>query len=177
MASTLDNIEEDLMFYDELKLYAFGQSNQLSEQRDKFLILNGCMQIESVLELAISIVGNLPRKSTVSMDFADGSDAKKVTSVFRNNNIAKGKWMNSYKIHNIGAKRGKLRIMGYNRFKKCFDYYVIPYSSYNHLTSNYLEITLDTFSGYYSTPVPTGRSCYCHWDMYRCKDFTDMATK
>ena len=178
MSTTLDNVEEDLLFYNELKQYAFGALDQIIDNHHKELITHGILQIDQILELAISKVGNIARHSTVGRDFVDGSDAKKVTSNFRNNNKSKGIWTNSYKVQNIHTKTGKLRIMGYNRVLSKFNYYVIPYFAYCHLNGKTLDITLDLFTNYCnSTPIPTGCSASCKWTAFECKDFTDMATR
>lgn len=176
MATTLENIHEDLRFYEELKVHAFDKLTKRIDEHNKFLIEHGVLQIETLLELAISRVSGIARDATTGRDFADGSDAKKVTSVWRNNAINLGKWTNSHSVKNIHTKRGALRIMAFNRYADRFDYYVIPYRAYQHLNGKTLDITLDSFSGCYSEPTPTGRGADCKWNIYRKADFVQMAT-
>jgi hypothetical protein len=175
MATSLDNIHEDLRFYEELKVHAFGKVTKRIDEHNKFLIEHGVLQIETLLELAISRAGGLVRDATTGRDFADGSDAKKATSSWRNNNIRTGEWTNSHAVRNIKAKTGALRVMAFNRYADCFDYYVIPRRAYAHLNSNSIDITLDKFSSCYSEPTPTGRRSNSKWDIYRKANFVQMA--
>lgn len=177
MATTLNNINEDLLFYHELKQYIWPNLTKRLDEHNIEMVKNGLVQIETLLELAISRLGNLKIDHQWGRDFADGSDAKKVTSSFRNNNIIKGQWTNSYQVRNYKTKTGTLRVMGWNRFANRFDYYVIPNRAFQHLTGPALEIVLDSFTGYYNEPSPTGRSSYSKWNVYKVKDFYQLATK
>jgi len=176
MATSLNNLNEDLLFYEALKHYAFEKITKKINEHNKFLISHGVIQIETLLELAISRAGKLKRDATHGRDFSDKSDAKKVTSSWRMNDIKRGSWTNSYTVSNIHTKQGALRIMGYNRIANRFDYYVIPKRAYKHLKGKRLDIILDAFNGCYDEPTPTGEKANCHWNRYRKSSFLEMAT-
>jgi hypothetical protein len=188
MATSLDNIDEDLLFYKELVKYAYTDMPKVVDDYIiKNMITSGVVQIETLFEHAISIEGNLERKPTLGMDFADGSDAKKVTSSFRNNDTKRGSWTNSYSIRGIKNKKGILRVMGFNRIKSIiqnetvFDYYAIPYEAYSHLNYDSLDITLDRVSGYFdrSNPPKAGVHLYGNHTgkflKFKVNTFTEMA--
>ncbi len=175
MATTLNNTNEDLLFYDVLKAYVFDDITEEVDANNKWLVSHGILQIESMLEFAISKVSGVTRDSTVGRDFVDGSDAKKVTSNWRNNCVSRGEWTNSYIVTNIHQKQGTLRIMAYNRVMNRFDYYAIPYDAYSHLKST-VDITLDKFTGHYQEPTPTGCKTKTKWNLYKKSSFVEMAT-
>jgi hypothetical protein len=185
VATTLDNVHIDRHFYHFLKGYVFPDLKPEFERHHLEMIEHGLIQIDAMLELAISRAGNLQRKSTHGMDFVDGSDSKKVTSNFRMNSKSRGKWVNSYKVANIRAKKGMLRIMGFNHVLTDqnngvphFDFYAIPYEAYSHLNGDSLDIILDNFTGYFSEsslPALTGLGLSSKWEQYRCADFESMA--
>lgn len=177
MATTLNNVNEDLLFYQELKKYVWPRISEDKNKHNIWLVKNGLLQIETLLELAISKKGKIKIEHVWGRDFEDGSDAKKVTSVFRMNHKEKGMWLNSYMVRNYKTKTGALRVMAYNRYAKKFDYYVIPNHSFQHLTGPAIEIVLDSFCGKYTKPTPTGESANCHWNAYKVKDFLEMARK
>jgi len=160
MATTLNNVDEDLLFYEELKHYVYGKRlTDKIDNHNRWEIKKGIKQIETMFEYAIAKTAGIKHTPIVGMDFADGSDAKKVTSSFRNNNIKKGSWKNTYTIHGIRNKKGILRVMGYNRVLASFDYFAIPYDAYSHLKGESLEIMMDSFSGHFdrdTPPVPRG---------------------
>jgi len=176
MAVTLDNIHEDMRFYDELKQYVFEKElDPVIEAHNRWMVDNGLLQIESLLEIAISNVNGIKRAAVHGMDYIDGSDAKKVTSSWRNNNKIRGEWTNSFKITNINNKRGLLRAMCFNRVLSRFQYYAIPYSAYAHLTGDSLDITLESYRGCFNEPMPRGEGTKSKWDNYRKSSFIEMA--
>lgn len=179
MATTLNNVDEDLKFYHELKKHIWGP--KLSRTKDDHMVdmvKMGLLQIETLLECAISKVGNLPIDHQTGQDFIDQSDAKKVTSNYRNNVIVEGTWTNSYFVRNIKAKKGKLRVMAWNRYADKFEYFVIPHHAFQHLKCSFIEIVLDRYNGYYTNPpTPAGGSVnYCKWNAYKVKDFYELST-
>lgn len=187
MTSTLGNINEDFYFYNFLKNYAFDELSHDQDQQNQKLIANGLIQIDGLFELAVSRISGLPRTNRKGMDLADGSDCKKVTSVFRMNHKARGQWTNSYKISNILNKKVGLRIMGLNRVitnivnKKIavhFDFYAVPYSAYENIQSNCLEIVLDRINNVYNDediPELKGSNPKTKWELYRMPDFESLA--
>lgn len=187
MTSTLGNIEEDFYFYEFLKHYAFENITPEQDRHNHMLISNGLIQIDGLFELALSKTSGLPRRNRKGMDLGDGSDCKKVTSVVRMNHKSLGQWTNSYKISNILNKKVGLRIMGLNRVitniinQKSsihFDFYAIPYSAYEHINSDCLEIVLDRINGVYNDnnmPELTGSNPNTKWEVYRMKDFESLA--
>jgi hypothetical protein len=174
MATSLDNVNEDVMFYNVLKRYTRDVIG-FDDKRNIKMVMNGIIQIDALLELAISNVANIKRTPVHGKDFSDDSDSKKVTSNWRNNDIKRGSWTNSYSIKNIHTKVGTLRVMAYNRVKNCFDYYRIPREAYSHLNSKSLDITLDAFVGCYEEPTPIGGSTKTKWNAYKVSSFEAMA--
>lgn len=119
-----------------------------------------------MFENAISRHANLAKDSTEGRDFVDGSDAKKVVSVCRTKYSDKRGYfdVNTYSVRGVANKRGTLRIMGYNKIRDDFDYFLIPYHAYRG--QSMVEIYLCPYSG----SVGTGSQYY----RYKVSGFDDI---
>lgn len=187
MTSTMGNIQEDLYFYEFLKHYAFDNLTPEQDQQNRFLINSSLIQIDGLLEVAVSKQSGLARTNRKGMDLADGSDCKKVTSVMRMNNKKLGRWTNSYKISNILNKKVGLRIMGLNRVitnlvnqknEVHFDFFAIPYHMYQNINCNCLEIVLDRVDNVYQeSDMPTllGYNPRTRWHACKLNSFEELA--
>jgi hypothetical protein len=181
MATSLNNVDEDLLFYEEIKKYVYTDPNPVNltskiNAHNKWAIQHGLMQIETWLEFAISNVSGITHAPATGMDFSDGSDAKKVTSLSCKSNEKTGRWENRYKIKGIKNKKGILRVMAYNRVKQKFEYFAIPYEAYQHINGDHLNITLDSYSGYYDHEPEYKGEVRGRYAEYMVKDFNEMAT-
>jgi hypothetical protein len=163
--------EEDFKFFDYLAPYRWPNKSKQEILAYRELVDSGEIQIETLLENALVVAsnGSYTRICEDHCDFSDGSDAKKVVSVFRCNNIFKSHWMNSWRITGIKNKRGILRCLCYSRQTDRFHHYAIPYSEYKRISV--VEIMLDSTVGY-ADPlgIPKGK-----WAKYEVEDFTTLA--
>lgn len=103
--TTKNAIEGDLLIIKEL-----AKQLNYSDEELNFTIKNaqhGIIAVESLLEYAISMVGNVQRCNKDGQDFVDGSDAKKATVTI--NDSATGD--RAVRIENIANKNGILRVM------------------------------------------------------------------
>jgi hypothetical protein len=170
--STRQVTEEDRKFFEFLAPWRWPQATPIELALYRDLVETGELQIESVLEnaLAMNSNGTYQRISEDGRDGTDNSDAKKATSQFRNNNIARDTWMNSFKITSLGNKIGLIRALCYSREQECFYFFAIPHKAYQGLKE--VEIILDTSIGYAKPKgIPKGK-----WSKYQVSDFKRLAT-
>jgi hypothetical protein len=170
--STRQVTEEDRKFFEFLAPWRWPNVSPLELNLYRELVETGELQIESVLEnaLAQNSNGTYQRISENGRDGTDNSDAKKATSQFRNNNVAKNLWMNSFKITSLGNKIGLIRALCYSREQARFYFFAIPHKAYTGLKE--VEIILDTSTGYVQPKgIPQGK-----WAKYQVDDFKTLAT-
>lgn len=165
--------EEDYKFFDFLAPYRWPDKtpNEILLYRE--LVSYGDLQIETILENALAITSNTYKRiASVGQDFCDGSDAKKVVSQFRNNNIVQRTWTNSFKISGLQNKTGLIRALCFSKYANKFYGFVIPYFEY--AGRQMIEVPLDRFSNGPGTPlgIPTGK-----WTKYLVRSFNELATK
>lgn len=143
---------------------------------------------EDLLELAGAAVNkSITLTLEKGRDASDNSDFKATSSKARNNvkqEKRKGHptgmsvWTNSYQVSGVRDKIGTVRVMGYNKYTKRFDYWAIPHSEYQGLDT--IEIPIERYRmSPGETPTFTGRPNYSSskWDQWRCESFEEMAIK
>ena len=166
--------DEDFMFFDYLAPFRWqskADKNKIKVYRE--LVATGELQIESILENALVECsdGLYTRVCENTHDHSDGGDAKKVSSVFRCNNIKKDHWKNTWNVRKVSGKTGMLRILALSKQTKTFYHFAIPRPAYKHLKTD-LEIVLDTSVGYADPKgIPHGK-----WMVYLVPDFKTLAT-
>jgi hypothetical protein len=163
---------EDYKFFDFLAPYQWPDLNKKEIKLLRDQVKNGIIQIETLLENALvnASKGQYTRVAEVSRDFCDGSDAKKAISQFRNNDIARDHWSNSFAITNLKNKRGVIRSVCYSKEQKEFYFFSIPYKAYKGRTR--VEVSLDTSVGYrVPKGIPHGK-----WTRYQLTSFERLAT-
>lgn len=172
MATTDNAIQYDILFVKELLPYM-----NLKKAQEKHLIeftKMGIMQRETIAEIAMATIGNFKGDSTQGRDFCDGSDAKTVTSCSRNNNKAKGQWLNSFEVRNVNTKTGDLRVIAYNKLLKKFHYFYIPNWAFNHLRSA-ISIVIEQKTCHIGEPNFTGiPNKTLKWWEFECDSFEEM---
>lgn len=96
------------------------------------MVKDGVLQIETLVEQAISKRGKLPRQSTEGRDFVDGTDAKKALTQLA---IEPGKTTRRVaQISNIKGKHGALRIAVGETLTRKIYYFKVPKKAYDGLT-------------------------------------------
>ncbi len=174
--STTDNaIQYDIKFVEHLAPYLKLSKSQLKHLKD--FVSMGLIQRDRVVEMAIAKVGGHSIVSINGQDFCDGSDAKSVVSAARNNNIARGKWMNTFAVRRVQSKTGPLRIVAYNKYQDRFHYFFIPRAAYQHLKGQ-LEICIEDYTLWSGQPTFTGiPNTSRKWWNYECRTFEEMCKK
>lgn len=169
--STAQATDEDYKFFDFLAPYRWPNLSKQRIAHYRELVADGDLQIETMLENALAVAsGKYKRVAEATHDLDDGSDAKKVVSQFRCNNIDQDKWMNSFRISNTKNKTGLLRILAYSKYQQKFYFFAIPNEAYVNL--NILEIICDTSSGYREPKgIPKGK-----WNAYQVDSFKTLST-
>jgi hypothetical protein len=163
---------EDFKFFDFLSKFIWPRYT-----KDKLNILrkevkHGNLHIETLLEnaLAKKSKGQYKRIAEWYRDFCDNSDAKKSISQFRNNNIAKDRWTNSFFITGLAKKTGLIRAVCYSKEQDKFYFFAIPYVAYKGRSM--IEIVLDASTGYKEpTGIPKGK-----WVRCQVESFNRLAT-
>jgi hypothetical protein len=165
-------IKEDYKFFDFLTtiLWPKYTNKQLEILRKE--VKHGNLHIETMLEnaLAKKSRGRYKRVAEWYRDFSDDSDAKKSISNFRNNDIKKDRWLNSFAISGLSKKKGLIRALCYSREQDKFYFFAIPYKAYKGKSR--IDIHLDSSVGYQKPKgIPKGK-----WCRYDVKSFHRLAT-
>jgi hypothetical protein len=169
--STALATQEDYKFFDFLAPYRWPTKSKKQVQAYRELVADGDLQIETILENALvqACRGAYTRVAETARDFCDGGDAKKSVSQFRNNDIAKDMWMNSFAITNLKNKTGVIRALCYSREQDKFYFFAIPYKAYKG--KNRIDIMLDNSSGYREPiGIPKGK-----WTRYQVESFEQLS--
>ena len=163
---------EDFKFFDFLAPYRWPTKSKKQIQAYRELVEDGDLQIETLLENALVKASKetYTRVAEMCRDFCDGGDAKKSVSQFRNNDIARDHWMNSFAITNLKNKTGVIRAVCYSREQDKFYFFAIPYKAYKGMAR--IDIMLDNSTGYREPiGIPKGK-----WTRYMIPTFEQLAT-
>ncbi len=168
MATKDCTMDLDIAFFNELFLKAYPNACEITKKQSKQMLADGVIQIETLFELSISKVGNLERKSVDGMDFLDWSDAKKTSA--RTYSYGNAYSAPVFQIHN---KKGKLRVMCYERKKNKFYYFVFPKSAFKHIKST-SNIEIPFYMDGTPRRIPS-RPVFTNWWRYEVDSFEEMA--
>jgi hypothetical protein len=163
---------EDYQFFDFLSPYLWPGKTAYEISLYRKLVADGLIQIETMLEnsLVKASKGKYTRVALDHADCSDGSDAKKAVSQFRNNDIARDQWTNSFAITNLKKKTGLIRAMCLSKETGRFHFFAIPYSAYRGM--NRVDISLDSSTGYRKPKgIPKGK-----WSVFEVNTFEKLAT-
>jgi hypothetical protein len=163
---------EDFHFFDFLAPYRWPDKTKTEIDLLRELVAYGDIQIETVLENALCMAskGRYTRIAENHADCSDGSDAKKATSNFRNNDILRDTWKNTFPITNLKNKTGLIRALCYSKVTAKFHFFAIPYNAYKGM--NRVEVALDDSVGYKEPKgIPKGK-----WCKYEVESFEALAT-
>lgn len=163
---------EDYKFFDFLapKLWPKYTPEQINLLRDQ--VEHGIIQIETMLENALAKRSKRAYKRIAEAyrDFCDNSDSKKAISQFRNNDISRDHWMNSFAISGLKNKIGLIRAVCYSKQQDKFYFFAIPHRAYKGM--NRIDILLDNSTGYQEPlGIPKGK-----WTRYEVANFDALAT-
>jgi hypothetical protein len=162
---------EDYKFFDFLVPYRWPDKTPEEIVLYRELVAHGDIQIETVLENALCITskGRYSRIAEDHADCSDGSDAKKSVSQFRNNDILRDRWTNSFAITNLKKKTGLIRALCLSKETGRFHFFAIPYNAYKGMKK--VDITLDTSYGYREPKgIPKGK-----WTCFEVDSFEQLA--
>jgi len=175
LATTDNAVQYDVLMVRELAPYLHLSACEI-DNLIKFTKM-GIVQRETVAELAMSTMGDFDGDSIIGRDFDDGTDAKTVVSVARNNNISKGQWTNSFQVRSVTSKTGDLRIIAYNKILDQFHFFYIPYSAYRHITRT-LEIIIERIYCIGGEPQFTGiPQRHLKWWEYEVSSFAELCKR
>jgi hypothetical protein len=163
---------EDYQFFDFLATYRWPNEPAYKIKLYRELVAHGEIQIETLLENSLCVVsrGRYSRIAKDHADCSDGSDAKKAVSQFRNNDIARDLWTNSFAITNLKNKTGLIRALCLSKETARFHFFAIPYNAYKGMSR--IDISLDNSVGYCKPKgIPKGK-----WCAFEVKSFEKLAT-
>jgi len=163
---------EDYKFFDFLAPYRWPTKSKKQILSYRELVADGDLQIETILENALvqACRGAYTRVAETVRDFCDGGDAKKSISQFRNNDVARDHWMNSFAITNLKNKTGVIRAVCYSKEQDKFYFFAIPYKAYKGMAR--VDIMLDNSTGWRKpNGIPKGK-----WTRYIIPTFERLAT-
>jgi len=163
---------EDYKFFDFLapKLWPDYTSEQIKLLRDQ--VEHGIIQIETMLENALvkRSKKSYKRIAEAYRDFCDDSDSKKSVSQFRNNDIIRDCWTNSFAISGLKNKIGLIRAVCYSKEQDKFYFFAIPHKAYKGMAR--VDVSLDNSVGYKEPQgIPKGK-----WTRYQVANFDVLAT-
>ena len=171
MSNTLST-NEDFKFFDFLSKFLWPDYTKDEIEILRREVSYGNIQIETLLEnaLAKESKGKYTRIAEAYRDYDDNSDAKKSVSQFRNNDIKRNQWTNSFAISNLTKKTGLIRALCYSKEQDKFYFFAIPFKAYKGMSR--VDISLDASIGYKEPKgIPKGK-----WTRYQVEDFSRLAT-
>jgi hypothetical protein len=164
-------IDADYKFFDFLAQYRWPDKSKRQLKVYRELVDNGDLDISTVLENALVMCakGKYKRIAEAYRDFCDNSDAKKSISNFRNNDIARDQWTNSFAISGLEKKTGLIRAVCYSIYQDKFYFFAIPYTAYKGMKR--VDVSLDASTGYKDPiGIPKGK-----WTAYQVETFEELA--
>jgi hypothetical protein len=129
------------------------------------MVRDGTVQMDALLEKAISQEGNLQRESRDGWDFADRSDAKKAITQYVQGSTPGTALRRRALISNVAGKDGKLRCMVSETISKKVYYFKIPRSAYRGMNCISIYFTE------HGEPKRSGK-----WWNYECKNLQELST-
>ena len=171
MASSLteNSIAGDVLLTNELLIKAYPNVKKMDPVKlIAQMVKDGVIQVDALLERAISVHGKLQRESIMGRDFVDGSDAKKSTVGWASKRYKSKKGVTVYKwrnarISNLTHKKGWIRAAIADKLTNKNYFFYIPFKAYKG--HNEIDIKFTEDSG----PSPKGRF-YQYW----VKSFKDI---
>lgn len=168
---TENSILGDQIIFEELICKAYKKNETADAMKLlRKMVKDGVIQVDALVEKAISVVGKVKRSSSKGKDFIDGSDAKKATTFqmieypSARNNRTKNYVRRVARITNIYNKEGWLRCVVAETLTNQIFYFKIPYSYYKDLTSIAIYFNED------GSPKINGKI----WQ-WKCNTFTEMS--
>lgn len=162
---------EDYKFFDFLAPLLWSRYTQEQIQLLRDQVDHGIIQIETMLENALAKRSNrtYTRIAEAYRDFTDNSDSKKAVSQFRNNDIMRDQWTNSFAITGLKNKIGLIRAVCYSKEQDKFYFFAIPHKAYKGMAR--VDVSLDHSYGYKEPQgIPKGK-----WTRYQLKSFDALA--
>ena len=157
---------EDYKFFDFLAPYVWPAYTKKEIALLRKQVEVGIIQIETMLENALaSTGGKYKRIAEAYRDFTDNSDAKKSCSQFRNNDIKRDQWTNSFAISGLKNKTGLIRACCYSKEQDTFYFFAIPHIAYRGMAR--VDVLLDNSVGYKEPAgIPKGKWTKCQVDSF-----------
>ena len=171
MATKAHTVDIDHVFFDETFYRAYPNASKKEYSFAKSLVDDGVIAIETLLEVAVSQVGNLIRDSAHGKDFKNGDDVKKASVRTFNHGMSY-----AANVSQVHTKVGRLRVMCYERKQDKFYYFIIPNHAFQHISStSNIDIPFELDG----TPrrVPKRKKRYANWWDYEVESFEKMARK
>jgi len=163
-------ITSNTVLGDKLLIPLLGKHLGFNEEKINMcveLAESGCIAVESLLELAISKVGNLQQSTIDGQDFIDGSDAKKcvVTTISLEHDSI------GATITNVRNKNGILRVVVSEPATNQVYYFKIPNEELKNRHN--IKIRFNNFGGEPSRLHNETLSSKL-WKLYRVKSFEEL---
>jgi len=168
---TENSILGDQIIFEELICKAYTKKETADAMKLlRKMVKDGVIQVDALVEKAISVIGKVKRSSGKGKDFIDGSDAKKATTSqiieypSTYNGLTKNYVRRVARITNLRSKKGWLRCVVAETLTNEIFYFKIPYSYYKDLTSIAIYFNED------GSPKRNGAI----WE-WSCNTFTEMS--
>lgn len=161
---------ENTIAGDKLIIEELSNHLEYTKKERKFLLelsFNGAIAVETMLEYAISVVGDIPRSNADGEDFVDGSDAKKATVY--NTGKSRTCWVGNVK------KNGILRVMVADAVANEIFYFKIPQwvvGMFNN-RRDFLSFTFNPKGGM-PDKLHVGKASYIIWTDCRVNTFKEL---
>lgn len=169
MATKSHTVDIDHKFFTEIFYRAYPNATKTEHKFAKKLVDDGVIAIETLLEVAVSVVGKLERDSSHGKDFKNGDDVKKTTV----RTSCRGQRY-SANVSRVHTKVGDIRVMCYERIQDKFYYFIFPNASFQHIpSSSNIEIPFESDG----TPrrFPKSSLAKMNWWNYEVDSFEEMS--
>ena len=165
-SSMRDTYRKEELIYEEILQHYHPIISKLSYDLGFKLASQNCLNSSSLVEDAISFVGNIPRSNRYGEDHIDGTDTKTASVYWRNKKHEKLTWA----IRNVFNKYSWLRVVMFNPIHDELAYFLIPMHDWHLEVTSYKTGKSSGITRTYNAQ----KDSYSGIDKYRVKSFKEI---